>query len=97
LGLALVIVTYIPALSTWLPNMLETQAINLNEEPTEGIDDGSPTMDLDALEDDDELDLDALEGGGDEPLDLDSLEDDDEELDLDSLEGDDDYGVLDDD
>jgi tripartite ATP-independent transporter DctM subunit len=94
LGLALIIVTYIPALSTWLPNMLESQAVSLDE-PMEGIDDGDPSLDLDALEDDDELDLDALEAADDE-LDLDALEGD-EELDLDALEDDgDDFGVLDD-
>ncbi|MBW2212142.1 MAG: TRAP transporter large permease subunit [Deltaproteobacteria bacterium] len=98
LAIALIIVTYIPSLSTWLPNLVESNAVNLDE-PMEGIDDGDPGLDLDALEDDDELDLDALEGIGDE-LDLDALEADDDELDLDALEGDndndDEFGVLDD-
>jgi tripartite ATP-independent transporter DctM subunit len=88
LGLALIIVTYVPALSTWIPNMVESNAVKLNEPGDEGGDEFG--MDLDALEDDnaDSLDLDSLEGD-DEELDLDSLEGDDEELDLDSLEGDD--------
>jgi hypothetical protein len=98
LGLALVIVTYIPVLSTWLPNMLETDAVNLGD-PMGGEDmdyeDDELGLDLDALEgDDDELDLDALEGDDDE-LDLDALEGDDDELDLDALEGDDDALDLD--
>jgi C4-dicarboxylate transporter DctM subunit len=98
LGIALIIVTYVPALSTWLPNMLEANEVDLDE-PLEDEDLG---FDLDALDDDDELDLDALEGDGDE-LDLDALEGDDELADdseLDELEGeeeeDDDFGVLDD-
>ncbi len=88
LGLALIIVTYVPALSTWIPNMVESNAVNLNEPGDEGG--GDSGMDLDALEEDnaDSLDLDGLEGD-EEELDLDSLEGDDEELDLDSLEGDD--------
>jgi hypothetical protein len=84
LGLALIIVTYIPTLSTWLPSMLESDAVDLSE-PGD-MEDDDFGMDLDALEGDDELDLDSLEG--DDELDLDSLEGD-EELDLDSLEGDD--------
>ena len=88
LGLALIIVTYIPALSTWIPNMVETNAVQLGEDPG-AMDDDDMGMDLDALEgDDDTLDLDALEGDGDE-LDLDALEGDDGELDLDALEGED--------
>jgi C4-dicarboxylate transporter DctM subunit len=87
LGLALIVVTYIPALSTWIPNMVETNAVDLGD-PGEPMDD-DVGLDLDALEgDDEELDLDALEGD-DEELDLDALEGDDEELDLDALEGDD--------
>jgi tripartite ATP-independent transporter DctM subunit len=87
LGVALIIVTYIPSLSTWLPNMMETNAVNLGE-PTDDMDEDDVGLDLDALEgDDDELDLDALEGDDDE-LDLDALEGDDDELDLDALEGD---------
>jgi tripartite ATP-independent transporter DctM subunit len=97
LGIALIIVTYVPALSTWLPNMLEANEVNLDE-PLEDEDLG---FDLDALEgDDDELDLDALEG---DELDLDALEGDDELADdseLDELEreeeDDDDFGVLED-
>ncbi len=85
LGLALIIVTYIPALSTWLPNMLETQEVNLDDYGGDLEDDIG--LDLDALEgDDDTLDLDALEGD-DDTLDLDALEGDDEELDIDALEG----------
>ncbi len=99
LGLALIIVTYIPTLSTWLPGLVETNAVELGApggdpmedeggfdlDSLEGDDQG---FDLDALEGDgDELDLDALEGDGDE-LDLDALEGDAEELDLDAIEGD---------
>ena len=88
LGIALIIVTYIPILSTWIPSMVETEAVDLAE-PAEGMEDEEFELDLDALEgDDEELDLDALEGD-DEELDLDALEGDDEELDLDALEGDD--------
>jgi len=98
LGIALIIVTYIPILSTWLPNMIETNAVQLGA-PAEGMDEeGDLGLDLDALEGDDEFDLDDLEGDDgldlddfddDEGLDLDALEGDDEELDLDALEGDD--------
>ncbi len=99
LGIALIIVTYVPALSTWLPNMLEANEVDLDE-PLEDEDLG---FDLDALEgDDDALDLDALEGDDDE-LDLDALEGDDalaDDSELDELEReeeeDDDFGVLDD-
>jgi hypothetical protein len=81
LGLALIIVTYIPSLSTWLPSLVEGNAVDLSEPGDHMGDD----LDLDALEgDDDTLDLDSLDGDGE--LDLDSLEGD-EELDLDSLEG----------
>jgi tripartite ATP-independent transporter DctM subunit len=95
LGLALIIVTYIPAFSTWLPSLVESNAVDLSApaEPIEddgafdldSLEDGEP-LDLDALEGGDELDLDALEGGDDE-LDLDALEGGDDELDLDALEG----------
>ena len=91
LGVALIIVTYIPSLSTWLPNMVESKAVNLDEPMDDmgDMDDGMG-LDLDALEgDDDTLDLDALEGDDDE-LDLDALEGEDDELDLDALEGNDD-------
>ena len=93
LGLALIIVTYIPALSTWLPSLVETNAVELGSPDDSFDDDGA--FDLDSLEDDDEgFDLDALEGDGDE-LDLDALEGDGDELDLDALEGDDDELDLD--
>ena len=83
LGLALIIVTYIPSLSTWLPSLVESSEVDLDS----GDDDMDGEYDLDSLEgDDEEFDLDSLEGD-DEELDLDSLEGDDEELDLDSLEG----------
>jgi len=86
LGLALIIVTYIPALSTWLPSLVDTNAVDLGE-PGEGVE-GEGGLDLDALEGGgDTLDLDALEGGG-EDLDLDALEGGGEDLDLDALEGD---------
>jgi hypothetical protein len=90
LGLALIIVTYIPSLSTWLPSLVESSEVDLSE-PTDDDDMGDEDfgMDLDALEgDDDTLDLDSLEGD-DDTLDLDSLEGDDDTLDLDALEGDD--------
>jgi C4-dicarboxylate transporter DctM subunit len=87
LGLALIIVTYVPAFSTWLPSLVETNAVELGA-PADGMDDDDGGLDLDSLEDGDTFDLDALEGEGDE-LDLDALEGDDGELDLDALEGDD--------
>ncbi len=93
LGIALIIVTYIPILSTWLPDMMETNEVRLGE-PMEGMDDDDLGLDLDALEGDDELDLDALEGAGGE-LDLDDFEDESDELDLDALEGDNDELDLD--
>ena len=67
LGIALIIVTYIPALSTWLPNLVETNAVNLGAPADDEMDDDDDIgFDLDALEgDDDELDLDALEGDDD--------------------------------
>ncbi len=87
LGLALIIVTYIPSLSTWLPSLVESNAVDLSSD--DDMDD-EYDLDLDSLEgDDDTLDLDSLGGslgGDDEELDLDSLEGDDEELDLDALE-----------
>jgi hypothetical protein len=97
LGIALIIVTYIPILSTWLPSMMETNEVRLGE-PMEGMDDDDDLgLDLDALEGDDELDLDALEGAGgeldlddfedDEGLDLDGIEGESDELDLDAIEG----------
>jgi tripartite ATP-independent transporter DctM subunit len=87
LGLALIIVTYIPSLSTWLPSLVETSVVDLSSGDNDL--EGDYDIDLDSLEgDDNSLDLDDL-GGDDEELDLDSLEGDDEELDLDTLEGDD--------
>ena len=102
LGVALIIVTYIPALSTWLPNLVETNAVNLDAPMDDELDENEEIgLDLDALEGDDEdFDLDALEGN-DEDFDLDALEGDDEDFDLDALEGDeeleteDEFGVLD--
>jgi C4-dicarboxylate transporter DctM subunit len=102
LGVALIIVTYIPALSTWLPNLVETNAVNLDAPMDDELDENEEIgLDLDALEGDDEdFDLDALERD-DEDFDLDALEGDDEGFDLDALEGDDElenedeFGVLD--
>jgi C4-dicarboxylate transporter DctM subunit len=90
LGVALIIVTYIPALSTWLPNLVETNAVNLDAPMDDELDENEEIgLDLDALEGDDEdFDLDALEGD-DEGFDLDALEGDDE------LENEDEFGVLD--
>jgi len=95
LGLALIIVTYIPSLSTWLPSLVESSEVHLDsgddmdgEYDLDSLEGDDDTLDLDSLEgDDEEVDLDGLLGGDDEELDLDSLEGDDEELDLDSLEG----------
>ena len=97
LGIALIIVTYIPVLSTWLPSLVQgPDAVDLGA-PLDGVDD-TGGIDLDALEGDDEtLDLDSLGLESDETdardlLDLDALEEqqqeamDDEPLDLDSLE-----------
>jgi len=84
LGLALIIVTYIPSLSTWLPSLVESNAVQLGSPDDDGM--TGDDYDLDSLEeDDDELDLDSF-GDDDEELDLDSLEGDDEELDLDAIE-----------
>jgi hypothetical protein len=87
LGIALIIVTYVPALSTWLPNMLEANEVDLDEP----LEDEELGFDLDALEgDDDELDLDALEGDNElaDDSELDELEREEE--------ADDDFGVLED-
>jgi tripartite ATP-independent transporter DctM subunit len=86
LGIALMIVTYVPILSTYLPSMIKSEAIDLGE-PTEAEMEGGEALDLEALEDDGgALDLDSLEvdeggvdgsveeGGGEELLDLDTLE-----------------------
>ncbi len=64
LGVALIIVTYIPSLSTWLPNLVETNAVNLDAPMDDELDENEEIgLDLDALEGDDEdFDLDALEG-----------------------------------
>ena len=102
LGVALIIVTYIPSLSTWLPNLVETNAVNLDAPMDDELDENEEIgLALDALAGDDEdFDLDALEGN-DEDFDLDALEGDDEDFDLDALEGDeeleteDEFGVLD--
>ena len=84
LGLALIIVTYIPSLSTWLPSLVESNAVQLGSPDDDGM--AGDDYDLDSLEEDDEeLDLDSFGGDGEE-LDLDSLEGDDEELDLDAIE-----------
>ena len=90
LGVALIIVTYIPSLSTWLPNLVETNAVNLDAPMDDELDENEEIgLDLDALEGDDEdFDLDALEGN-DEDFDLDALEGDEE------LETEDEFGVLD--
>ncbi|MGB8222398.1 MAG: TRAP transporter large permease [Polyangiales bacterium] len=82
LGVALIIVTYVPALSTWLPSLVETNAVNLNPP---GEDEAG--TDLDGLEGD-TLDLDSLEGDDDTGGGLDSPDGDGEELGLDALEGD---------
>ena len=84
LGLALIIVTYIPSLSTWLPSLVEDTSVNLG---APGDDEEDVGFDLDALEEGgEEFDLDDLDGNDDDELDLDALEGDDEELDLDALE-----------
>jgi hypothetical protein len=105
LGVALIIVTYIPTLSTWLPSLVEDQSIHLDapvdaEEDDiggfdlEALEEGGDDFDLDDLEGGDTLDdLDDLDGAEDdhaEELDLDALEDEDVELDLDTLEAQDD-------
>ncbi len=83
LAIALIIVTYIPALSTWLPGLIDDDSVNLDM-PMGDEDSGG--LDLEALEEGgDDFDLDDLEGGG--GLDLDDLEGDGG-LDLDDLEGD---------
>jgi hypothetical protein len=84
LGIALILVTYVPILSTWLPSLVESNAVSLDS-PDMDDDDYEEGLDLDSLEGDD-FDLDSLEGGGDE-LDLDALEGDGDELDLEALEG----------
>ncbi|MEM7437787.1 MAG: TRAP transporter large permease subunit, partial [Myxococcota bacterium] len=89
LGIALILVTYIPAFSTWLPSLIDDSSVSLDE-PMDDEDFGD--FDLDALEEGgDDFDLDALEGGGT----LDDLDDlDDGGGTLDDLE--DGGGTLDD-
>jgi tripartite ATP-independent transporter DctM subunit len=84
LGIALIIVTYVPILSTWLPSLMQTNEVDLDE-PGED----AAGMDLDALEGAGNApDADSLEmEGDDEELGLEALEDE-EELDPGSLEGD---------
>jgi len=92
LAIALIIVTYIPSLSTWLPSLMEDQTVDLG---TPSDDEDDVGFDLGALEergDDFDLDdLDDLDGDDDDEgeLDLDALDGDDEELDLEALEEDD--------
>lgn len=96
--IALVIVTYVPTLSTWLPGLMQgPEAVNLDapaagDTPDDGVnldalEEGGDDFDLDALEDNGAGDdLDSL---GDDDDDLDSLgddDDDDEDVDLDALE-----------
>ena len=84
LGIALIITTYIPQLSTWIPDTVMPA-----EDTPAGVM-GGEEGDIKGLEGDvDDLDLDSLDLGEDE-LDLDNLEgeDEDEELDLDALGGD---------
>jgi hypothetical protein len=94
LGVALIIVTYVPALSTWLPSLVETNAVNLNPPGADEAGTDGDTLDLDSLEGDDDTGggLDTLDGDGEE-LGLDALEDDEaEDLDLGALEGEGDGG-----
>jgi hypothetical protein len=87
LGLALIIITYVPALSTWIPNMVESNAVDLNAPSDEPQGEGTG-LDLDQIEEGDAgFDLDDLEAD-DEPLNLDALEEEESEkqIDLDSLE-----------
>lgn len=86
LGIALILITYIPALSTWIPNMVESTAVDLSAPTDAG--EGGTGLDLDRLEGEDSgFDLDDLEMD-DEPQDLDALEGQEpgDELDLDALE-----------
>lgn len=86
--IALLITTYVPSTALSIVPEIE-EPFSLTEQPAEEpepIDELPPPeeLDLDSLEDElGELDLDELEAGLDEPLDLDALE---EELDLDALE-----------
>jgi tripartite ATP-independent transporter DctM subunit len=84
---ALGVTTYLPILSTWLPDMLNMQGgdtqMPVDDQQLDPLP-GEAPLDLDDLPS-----LDDLDSLGDEPLDLDSLEggSDDAPLDLDSLEG----------
>jgi len=81
---ALLVTTYVPIFSTWLPSFVQTEEIpDMQQAPEsgEGSEDGQGGgLDLDSLEDeldDGDLDLDSLEGDlDDDDLDLDSLEED---------------------
>jgi tripartite ATP-independent transporter DctM subunit len=69
LGICLILVTYVPILSTWLPSLVEDQGISLDAQGDDGDVEG---FDLDALEEGgDDFDLDDLD-------DLDGDDDDDE-------------------
>ncbi len=84
--IALVLITYVPSLSTWLPSLIEDQSVHLDEP---GDDEDDVGFDLDALEEGgDDFDLDDLDGAGEDELDLDALEGEGGELDLETLEQD---------
>lgn len=94
--IALILTTYVPSLSTWLPSFIETEEMPNMEAPQPGLHDdvegGAPLegeeIDLDDLMGDDFDDFD-LEGGGagGDDFNLDDLEDEGD-LTLDDLEGD---------
>ena len=78
LGISLIIVTYVPALSTWLPSLLQSDdTIDMNA-PINS--DGSGGINLNSLQQDnsnDQLDLDSFDNknkDNDSNLDLDSIE-----------------------
>ncbi len=87
--IALVITTYVPAMSTWLPSFVKTEEmpdmeqVPLPDEATEPGIEGDIDLD-DLMGDDFDEDLGGAEGGGD--IDLDDLEGGDD-LTLDDLEG----------
>jgi hypothetical protein len=101
LVIALILTTYIPSMSTWLPSFIETEEMpDLQQAPLPdeaGGEGGEGGIDLDDLMGDDFDDLglgpDAGAGGGD--IDLDDLEGGDD-IDLDDLEGGGDDITLDD-
>ena len=101
LVIALILTTYIPSMSTWLPSFIETEEMpDLQQAPLPGEtggEGGEGGIDLDDLMGDDFDDLglgpDAGAGGGD--IDLDDLEGGDD-IDLDDLEGGGDDITLDD-